>query len=196
MISDTGTLTPVTGVLLLCTANICRSAMAEPLLAARLAALGAPVPVHSAGIAAHGAPPAAEAAAALAARGHDISGHRSRTVAAADLAAADLVLGMTREHVRLAVVLAPGAWPRTFTLKELVRRGRRIGPRRPGEPLASWLARAGHGRDHQELLGSSAEDDVPDPYGGPARDYEATADLLDQLTGDLAGLCWGLSPDG
>jgi protein-tyrosine phosphatase len=186
----------VTGVLVLCTANICRSAMTEALLSARLATLGVPIPVQSAGMTAAAAPPPPEAAAALAARGHDISAHRGRTARAADLTGADLIVGMTREHVRHAVVLAPGAWPRTFTLKELVRRGQEIGPRMPGEPLSGWLDRAGHGRDHRDLLGRSAADDIADPYGGPAHEYELTADLLDQLTGDLADLCWGLSPYG
>jgi protein-tyrosine phosphatase len=189
----------VTGVLLLCTANICRSAMAEPLLSARLARLGVQLPVHSAGTdpaaaSASGSPPAG-AVAALAARGHDISGHRGRPVRAADLAGADLILGLTREHVRQAVVLVPGTWPRAFTLKELVRRGRMIGPRPPGEPLPDWLARAAHGRDHRDLLGGSAGDDVADPYGGSGPQYESTAALLDQLTGELADLCWGLTPD-
>ena len=186
----------MTGVLLLCTANICRSAMAEPLLSARLAGLGVPLPVHSAGTdpVVGGSPPAG-AVAALAARGHDISGHRGRPVRAADLAGADLILGLAREHVRQAVVLAPEAWPWAFTLKELVRRGRLIGPRRPGEPLAGWRARAAHGRDHRDLLGGSADDDVVDPYGGSGPEYESTAALLDQLTGELADLCWGLTAD-
>jgi protein-tyrosine-phosphatase len=94
------------------------------------------------------------------------------------------------------VVLCPAAWPRAFTLKELVRRGQRIGPRMTGEPLADWVARASDGRDHRDLLGSSAEDDVADPFGGSASDFEATAVLLDQLTADLADLCWGLAPEG
>jgi protein-tyrosine phosphatase len=183
----------MTGVLVLCTANICRSAMTLPMLSARLADVGAPVPVRSAGIAGTDGPPPPEAVAALAARGYDIAGHRGRTARPADLAGADLILGMTREHVRHVVVVAPGAWARTFTLKELVRRGRQAGARRPGEPLAGWLDRAGHGRDHRDLLGSSAEDDVADPYGGPAQQYELTAVLLDQLTHELAGLGWGLT---
>ena len=72
---------------------------------------------------------------ALAAYGLDISWHRSHQVNDADLAWADLVLGMSREHVRHAVVTAPDAWPRAFTLKEMVRRGEETGPRMPGEPL-------------------------------------------------------------
>jgi protein-tyrosine phosphatase len=190
----------VTGVLVLCTANISRSAMTEALLSARLAALGAPVAVRSAGISPAGPaeaamPPPPPAIAALAARGLDLSGHRSRAVGPADLAGADLILGMTREHVRQAVVLSPAAWPRTFTLKELVRRGRPLGPRLPGEPLPGWLDQAGAGRDHRDLLGGSSEDDVADPYGGPAPEYEFVAGLLDQLTDELADLCWGLTPD-
>jgi protein-tyrosine phosphatase len=185
----------VADVLLLCTANSCRSVMAEALLSGRLAKLGALVQVGSAGTIGLNTPPPPEAAAALAARGRDVSGHRSRPVSAADLTDADLILGMTREHVRHAVVLLPAAWPRTFTLKELIRRGQQIGPRMPGEPLTDWLTRAGHGRDHRDLLGSSAEDDIADPYGGRVQGYELTAGLLDQLTGELVDLCWGLTPD-
>ena len=83
---------------------------------------------------------------------HGRPGHRrqppcSRTVTADDLAAADLILGLAREHVRHAAVLLPAAWPRAFTLRELVRRGRQAGPRAPGEPLGYWLTRAADGRD-------------------------------------------------
>jgi protein-tyrosine phosphatase len=133
--------------------------------------------------------------AAIAARGGDLSGHRSRVAQPDDLARADLVLGMAREHVRHAAVLLPAAWPRSFTLKELLRRGRETGARTPGEPLDGWLARAGLGRDHRGLLGTSPDDDVADPAGGPPQEYEATAVLLDQLTTELADLCWGPGSD-
>jgi protein-tyrosine phosphatase len=186
----------MTGVLVLCTANLCRSVMAEPLLAARLTTLGHQVTVGSAGMTGQGAPPPAGAIAALASRGHDISGHRSRRARPADLAAADLILGMTREHVRHAVVMLPAAWPRTFTLKELVRRGRRTGPRGAGQSLPSWLARVAESRDHRDLFGASDEDDLADPFGGTAEEYEFTAQLLDQLTGELVDLCWGCTLGG
>ena len=102
---------------------------------------------------------------------------------------------MAREHVRHAVVTAPDTWPRAFTLKELVRRGEEIGPAKPGEPLADWLARVHEGRERAALLGESPVDDVADPMGGPPQAYADTAALLDELMGRLVGLCWGLSAD-
>jgi protein-tyrosine phosphatase len=181
----------VTGILVLCTANVCRSVMAEALLSAHLAARGAPVPVSSAGmLSTEGQPPPAEVLAVMAAYGCDVTRHRSRPAAPADLAGADLVIGMAREHVRHAAVLMPDVWPRAFTLRELVGRGQETGVRAPREPLGDWLARVAGGRSRRDLLGSSTADDVADPAGGPMLGFEVTADLLDRLTGDLAALCW------
>jgi protein-tyrosine phosphatase len=177
----------MTAILLLCTANVCRSVMAEAMLSARLAAQA--VPVASAGLLESGQCPPAEVVSVMAARGIDVAGHRSRRVTADDLAAADLVLGLAREHARHAAVLLPDCWPRTFTLRELLRRGQQAGARAPGEPLGDWLARAGGDRRRRDLLGSSADDDVPDPYGGPLAGYQATASLLDRLTSELVAQC-------
>jgi protein-tyrosine phosphatase len=175
----------MTAILLLCTGNVCRSAMAQAMLSARAPAAS----VTSAGLLEGGQRPPAEVVSVMAARGISVTGHRSRRVTPADLAAADLVLGMAREHARHAAVLLPECWPRTFTLRELLRLGARAGVREPGEPLADWLARAGDGRSRRDLLGSDSADDVPDPYGGPLAGYQATASLLDGLTGDLVDLC-------
>jgi protein-tyrosine phosphatase len=185
----------MTDVLVLCAANMCRSPMAAALLARELetrelAARETGVIVRSAGLLADGESPAPLAASAMADLGLDISGHRSRLVRAADLAAAGLVLAMARAQLRAAVVLAPEVWPRAFTLKELVRRGEQTGPRPPGVSLGDWLARAHEGRDRAALLGDSADDDVADPIGGPPQAFAQTAALLSQLTGRLAGLCW------
>jgi protein-tyrosine-phosphatase len=169
--------------------------MAAALLNRRFGALRIPVTVRSAGLLQEGAPPPPGAIVALASYGLEISGHRSHRVTVADLNEGDLVLGMAREHVRHAVVTAPDTWPRAFTLKELVRRGEEIGPAKPGEPLAAWLARVHEGRERAALLGDSGVDDVADPMGGPPQAYAGTAALLDELMGRLVGLCWGLSAD-
>src|ERR1019366_4412215 len=100
--------TVMTTVLVLCTANQCRSVMAQALLTRRLAAAGAapPVPagrkggggggappaggaaaavVRSAGRAGGGGPPPPEVISALAAYGLDVRAHRSRSLAEGDL---------------------------------------------------------------------------------------------------------------
>ncbi len=177
-------------ILLLCSANVCRSVMAQAMLSRRLAAQAAPVSVASAGLLDGGRRPPPEVIAVMAAREIDVTGHRSRRVTADDLATADLIVGLAREHVRHAVVLAPQAWPRAFTLRELLRRGLQAGARVSGEPLGTWLARSASDRSRRDLLGSGPGDDVPDPYGGPLAGYRATASLLDGLTRDLAALGW------
>jgi protein-tyrosine phosphatase len=177
-------------IVVLCTANVCRSPMAAALLRRRLAALGVTVPVRSAGTTSSGDPPHPEVISVMASYGIEIVSHRSRIASAADLASARLVLAMARDNLRHAAITEPGAWPRAFTLKELVRRGEQIGPRHADEPLSSWLLRVHAGRDRTLLLGDSLDDDVADPAGGPLRAYADTAELLDRLVKKLAGLGW------
>ena len=159
--------------------------MAEALLRHRLTSLGVDARVASAGLLRPGQPASGHGVDILRGRGLDMSAHRSQAMTRDLLRAHDLIVAMAREHVREAVVLDPALWPRTFTLKELVRRGEAIGPRRAGEPVADWLARAGQGRRVADLAGSSPADDVADPYGGPRTAYERMAtelaDLLDRL---------------
>jgi protein-tyrosine-phosphatase len=180
----------VTTILLLCTANACRSVMAQAMLSAHLAARGSAVQAVSAGTEGAGHPPPAEVIELMADWGFDVSGHRGRLAAPADLTEADLVIGMTREHVRQAAVVLPEAWPRAFTLREVVARGRLIGPPGPAESLSSWRDRAAYGRIRGDLLGSGGAADIADPVGGPRQGYQATAVLLDGLTSELADFCW------
>jgi len=180
----------VTEILLVCTANVCRSPMAQAFLARELAARGVAATVRSAGTAGRGAAPPPEVVSVMAGHGLDVSAHRGRQLTAADLTGADLVLTLAREHLRHAVVAAPEAWPRAFTMREAVRRGRKAGGRAPGEPLAGWLERLHDGRSRLALLGDSADDDVADPMGGPLSDFAATAAGLAGLMAELADLGW------
>jgi protein-tyrosine phosphatase len=164
--------------------------MAETLLRHRLSGLGVEARVASAGLLRPGLPASQHGIDIGAERGLDLSAHRSQAMTRDLLRTHDLVLGMAREHVREAVVLDPALWPRTFTLKELVRRGEAIGARRPGEPFADWLARAGQGRRIAELTGASPADDVADPYGGPRSAYDRMAAELDDLLDRLVTLAF------
>ena len=123
--------------------------------------------------------------------GIDLSAHRSQPMTSGLLAGADLIVAMAREHVREAVVLAPEIWPRTFTLKELVRRAGPVGPRQPSQPVADWLARVHEGRSTRELMGRSHEDDVADPIGQPRPAYERMVADVGELIDQVVWLLWG-----
>jgi protein-tyrosine phosphatase len=181
-------------VLFVCTGNICRSPMAEAMLRHRLELAGRDreVTVRSAGVLDSGRPAAWQAMDALAPRRLSLDEHRSTRLTSHLLADVDLVLGMAREHVRAVVVAEPAAWPRTFTLKELVRRGEEVGPRSGGQELGEWLTKVGAGRTRSDLAGDAFEDDIPDPVGSDPEVFEALALELDDLLARLAILVWNL----
>jgi len=167
--------------------------MAEVILRDRLSEMGVEAEVASAGRMVGDQPASGGAVEVMAARGLDLSEHRSRTCAKDDLRQADLVLCMAREHLRDAALAHPDAFGRIFTLKELVRRGTAIGPRPASQDIAEWLSRAHHGRTHAGLLGSSEADDVGDPMGGSEEDYREAAELIDGLLGRVVSLMWPAS---
>jgi protein-tyrosine-phosphatase len=160
----------------------------------QLAQRGVAAKVGSAGFlgAEQTSPP--EVATALDRWGMKFPDRDSRVVSATDLARADLVLGMERAHVREAVVLDASVWPKTFTLKELVRRASSAGPREAAVSEAAWLARIHADRSRSDLLGSSLLDDVADPYGKKLPAYEATTTEIVGLTARLIELMWPRAP--
>lgn len=171
--------------------------MGEILLRDRLATRGVEARVHSGGLISEGVPASPHGVTVMAKRGLDLSAHRSRPFTPDDVTGADLIIGMAREHVREAVVLAPESLERTFTLRELARRARQTGPRRRAtdtpdglEPFADWLARVGAGRRPADLLGSSPDDDVADPMGLSKRSYERTAQEIESLVDAIVDLAF------
>lgn len=168
-------------VLVVCTANRCRSPMAEALMRRKHQLLGVAADVVSAGSHPGGAPASLGSVRAMARRGLDLTGHVSRKLAAKDVVAADLVLCMARRHCREVIVLHPPAWPYTFTLREFVRRAEAAGRRQPGEALDEWLRVLSEGRVLASLIADDGNDDLPDPVGGPDSAYEAAAVLIEDL---------------
>ena len=119
-------------VLAVCTGNVCRSPLAERMLAGAFAELstrlgaawapGAGIRVYSAGTAAHvGESMTPETVRLAAAAGLDGSGHVARQLTDADIEAADLILALTREHRRRIVSRVPHASRYTFALPEFAR---------------------------------------------------------------------------
>lgn len=170
-----------------------RSPIGEALLADRLRSVATAL-VHSAGTRATLGGAAPEAITVASGAGLDLTSHRSRQLDSEMVDAADLVLGMAREHVREAVVLVPEAKPRSFTIKELVRRAGDVGPRSADEPVREWLARVDTGRTVADLLGAADHDDVADPIGrGPAA-YRRALDEITQLVDTLVPLLGPIGP--
>ncbi len=99
-------------ILVVCVGNICRSPMAEVLLADALGDTGR---VSSAGIGALvGEPADAQAAMLMQERGHSLASHRGRQMSEALLREHDLVLVMERAHQAWMETRWPQARGRVF----------------------------------------------------------------------------------
>jgi protein-tyrosine-phosphatase len=161
-------------VAVVCSGNRFRSPLTEALLALRLPP-GAARVASCGTLDVTGAAPLPEAVSLAARLGLDLSGHRSRTLRAGQLAEADLVLGFEPQHVH-AAVRRGGARPGVvFTLPELV------------ELFAA--TRGGTPREHVQAAHDERERRGPthvapileDPYGQPFpvhADVAARIDLL------------------
>ncbi|MGN6423816.1 MAG: low molecular weight protein-tyrosine-phosphatase [Asticcacaulis sp.] len=149
----------MTAILFVCLGNICRSPLAEGVFRHRAQALGVAdrFVIDSAGCGGwhKGEPPDRRSIAVAARHGVDLSAQCARQVKPVDFDAFDLILGLDRDNVRHLERMASGQIP-----------GR--------ARVALYL---------EEALGM--RDDVPDPYYGSDRDFEAVYRLCDQASGAL-----------
>jgi len=137
-------------ILIICTGNICRSPMAQGLLAHALSAQPEPLrslKVISAGVAAHTGEPISEnSVVALKKVGIDISGLHSQGLTQDLLNKSVAVFGMTESH------------------RAIIRsRARPV-------PQHLYLFR--------EFLPAPAAQEIGDPYGGPLKLYESARDEM------------------
>jgi len=160
-------------VLVVCTGNICRSPAVQHLLAR---SLDASVSVTSAGTRGlPGWPVDDRMASRLGADGVDVAGFRSRPLTARLMEDADLVLALTGAHRAAALDLFPARVRQTMTLGELSRLGSSlpagaVAGSTDAVRLAGLLTSASAQR--HLFLGQGADDDVPDPYRRPDREYD------------------------
>jgi low molecular weight protein-tyrosine phosphatase len=165
--------------------------MAAAILERRLAERGVDARVTSAGTRPWSAGATEDAVSVMREMGLEIAEHRNQPVTRDLVEQADLVLGMTRDHVSFAVARSPEAVDRTFLVGELERLGGRVGPRAASEPLAMWAERAAKARPPERPRGR-AVDEIADPVGEPIDVYRHTAAVLDQRLSKIADLLAGV----
>jgi protein-tyrosine phosphatase len=166
--------------------------MAAAILQQRLGERGVDARVTSAGTRPWNAGATDHAMAVMQEYGLDVSGHENCSVTPQLVARADVVLGMTRQHVNFVTARWPDAADRTFLVGELARLGAQIGPRAESESASQWAASAADARPQDRPLGR-AVDEIEDPVGLPIAVYRETAMELDRRLTEIAALLAGVS---
>lgn len=175
-------------ILFVCSANICRSPMAVKFLQSRLETVPH-VEVKSAGFLHSGRPVAREVLGTMRRWGLDLSSHLSSSVDAAIETSPDLILVMTRQHLRSLVDLDGRLFPRTFTLKEFVRLAEVEGHRAGQEDIETYVRRVSAGRTFSALL-SPDDSDIADPIGRRKKAYDRCAEEIETHTSSIATLLY------
>jgi protein-tyrosine-phosphatase len=173
------------GVLIVCTANQCRSPLAEHLLRRGVDELGLDWAVSSAGTKARrGTGMHPQMAGILEHRGIPVDGWSSQPLTGRMIDEADLILTAETAHRAVVVTSRPNALPRTFTLLQFARLAEGI-----DEPL--------HGADRDRQLIEHVQaarslvptvldaDDIADPIGGRRRAFERCAKVVDDAVHSL-----------
>ena len=160
---------PPSRVLMVCTANLCRSPMAQYLFmqAAEQRSAAGRLEVSSAGTqAAIGVALHPLAAAALSEKSVPHEHFRSRQLTSGVIGAADLILTATADHRRQVAELVPSAVRRTFTLLQFARLATVMPPADPTDLVAYLDAHVPFARSQAGPGNSPTGDDIADPVGG------------------------------
>lgn len=173
-------------VLFLCTANICRSPMAEALLKAEISARCPELAIRSAGFLREGSSADKNSVWAMERLGIQLTGHVSTHVSSAVEQMPDLVLVMAREHLRMLSDLDPATLERAFTLKEFVRLAGIEGERHHEEPLSDYVRRVAAGRSAFAITSPRREEDIADPIGRRRAAFWRCASELNDLIEELS----------
>ena len=172
-------------VLCVCTHNRTRSVMTAALLLRHLVSLQVPSEVKSAGTQPGGYPAIDRAVRLLAARGIDVSEHRSRPLTDHLVLGADLIVTAERAHVVSIAGRWPAAFANTFTLPEIVSRSQGVG--RDGASVAEWLEQIGVERPGGlDYFDAQDVGEIEDPTGRQPAVWDRVFAEIDALTNDLA----------
>lgn len=184
-------------VLHVCMGNICRSPMAERLLAHEVRAAGGSdelVHSHSAGTGGwhEGEEMNPPAARQVKARGADPGDFAARKLRADHIDVADLILTATADQAEYVTALRPDAAGRTFVLGEF---GRLLSAVDLGSLPAGGSPQAVHDRgvalvasvdDARGEASPRSEDDLDDPWGRGDQTFSRVADEIEATVRPLA----------
>lgn len=173
-------------ILFVCTANVCRSPMAEAFLRSELQARSVNVQVQSAGFFKSGSPADKTVLRVMRELGFDVSDHHSAKVLNELSREPDLIIVMARDHLRSLAKLDPRCIDKAFTFKEFVRLAGIEGPRQEGEKVSAYIERVRAGRSASSLSSPGKEEDVEDPIGGRKVSFSRCAAELQRLVRALA----------
>ena len=183
-------------ILVVCTGNICRSPLAEWLLAKELA-LGDLVTVVSAGTSAmvsHDAPDEIWKVAA----GYGVNrkaAHFARQLSSEMIADADLILSATREHRADVARLYPKSAAYSFTLRQFARLVGQLETPFASEMLSPVLALRAVVAEVAANRGAFAppvdpsDDDVADPFRRSVEDYARAGRQIHDAVATISTVC-------
>lgn len=174
--------------LIVCTANVCRSPMAEYLLrdaVARRWGSHSSWRIESAGVRAEpGLEMDRQAQRALSKRGIDSSEFRSQQVRRGTVERADLILTAERSHRAAIVTLVPSAVHHTFTIRQFARLASqvaRLESQDDTDALARQLLEAAANARSRLQPTAARDDDLPDPTGHRFGSFRRCAGQLSEL---------------
>ena len=172
------------GILVVCTANICRSPIAERLYAEYAVRQAPDVELHVSSAGTHARPGHAAASGmqrVAVGWGLDLSYHRSRRGEADLVRQQALVITMEDRHRSVVSRLTPGVGQRTFTITELAA----LCDQTPAVTEGGLAAQVARWHEARARLALDAPD-VDDPYGGPDEGYDTCAWQLADLVARTA----------
>jgi protein-tyrosine phosphatase len=167
-------------ILFVCTGNVCRSPMAEGFLRHEASKRGLGIVVRSTGTHAWtGRAATIDGRRVMSDLGVPIEDHRTIELDQTLVDWSDLIIGMSREHVRETLRAFPEAEPKTFTMKAFLEL---LPSLPPFQDTVSWLEEAARLRETV----SPADQDIDDPIGEREAAYRRVASEIRELTARMA----------